>query len=67
MFWFAESCPAQGALPALPNYSTDGTTWTQVGNATLPGIAATQDVGLFTTSHSDGTSGEADFTGFNQN
>ncbi|MFC1441410.1 NEW3 domain-containing protein [Streptacidiphilus sp. N1-10] len=48
-------------------YSTDGSTWTQVGTATLPGIAATGDVGLFTTSHSDGTSGEADFTGFSQN
>jgi alpha-galactosidase len=48
-------------------YSTDGTSWTQVGTATLPGIAATQDVGVFTTSHSDGTSGESDFTGFSQN
>nr|WP_324605689.1 NEW3 domain-containing protein [Streptomyces sp. NRRL S-350] len=46
--------------------STDGTTWTKVGQATLPGVAALQDVGLFTTSHSAGTSGEADFTGFTQ-
>jgi hypothetical protein len=48
-------------------YSTDGTTWTQVGTATLPGIATTGDIGLFTTSHSAGTNGEADFTAFNQN
>ncbi|GAA2251498.1 hypothetical protein GCM10010430_38200 [Kitasatospora cystarginea] len=47
-------------------YSTDGTSWTQVGSATLPGVAATQDVGLFTSSHSEGTRGEADFTGFSQ-
>jgi hypothetical protein len=48
-------------------YSTDGTAWTQVGTATLPGVTATQDVGVFTSSHSEGTSGEADFTGFSQN
>lgn len=48
-------------------YSTDGSTWTQVGTANLPGVTATQDVGLFTSSHSSGTSGEADFTGFSQN
>jgi hypothetical protein len=47
-------------------YSTDGTTWILVGSATLPGAAATQDVGVFTSSHSAGTSGEADFTGFSQ-
>ncbi|WP_084700883.1 NEW3 domain-containing protein [Streptacidiphilus anmyonensis] len=47
-------------------WSTDGTSWTQVGQATVPGVATTQDVGVFTSSHSDGTSGEADFTGFTQ-
>ncbi|WP_236652304.1 NEW3 domain-containing protein [Streptacidiphilus neutrinimicus] len=47
-------------------WSTDGATWTQVGQATLPGVATTQDVGVFTSSHSDGTSGEADFTGLTQ-
>ncbi|MDH6128079.1 NEW3 domain-containing protein [Kitasatospora sp. GP82] len=47
-------------------FSTDGTTWTQVGTATLPGVTATQDVGVFTTSHSEGTSGEADFTALTQ-
>ncbi|WP_051746918.1 NEW3 domain-containing protein [Streptomyces sp. NRRL B-5680] len=46
--------------------STDGTTWTKVGQATVPGATARQDVGLFTTSHSAGTNGEADFTGFTQ-
>ncbi|MEZ0091759.1 NEW3 domain-containing protein [Streptacidiphilus sp. EB129] len=48
-------------------YSTDDSTWTLVGTATLPGVTATQDVGVFTSSHSAGTSGEADFTGFTQN
>ncbi|MGW7002752.1 NEW3 domain-containing protein [Streptomyces sp. NPDC054933] len=47
-------------------YSTDGSTWTEVATATLPGVTATQDVGVFTSSHSDGTSGEADFAGFTQ-
>ncbi|GAB2714486.1 NEW3 domain-containing protein [Kitasatospora kifunensis] len=47
-------------------YSTDGSTWTQVGSATVPGVHPTQDVGVFTSSHSEGTSGEADFSGFSQ-
>jgi len=47
-------------------YSTDDSTWTLVGTATAPGATATQDVGLFTSSHSDGTIGEADFTDFSQ-
>ncbi|MFK0296561.1 NEW3 domain-containing protein [Streptomyces sp. NPDC090442] len=48
-------------------YSTDGTHWTQLATATLPGVTAAQDVGVFTSSHSEGTSGETDFTGFTQN
>ncbi|MFI9724258.1 NEW3 domain-containing protein [Streptomyces sp. NPDC052396] len=48
-------------------YSTDGSTWTQVGSATVPRAAGAQDVGVFTSSHSEGTSGEADFSGFSQN
>jgi len=47
-------------------YSTDDSTWTLVGTATAPGATATQDVGVFTCSHSAGTIGEADFTGFSQ-
>jgi hypothetical protein len=47
-------------------YSTDGSTWTLVGTATAPGATATQDVGMFTSSHSDGVIGEADFTDFSQ-
>ena len=45
-------------------YSTDDTTWTQVGTATLPGITPTQDVGVFTTAHQADTIGEADYTNF---
>ncbi|GAA1964212.1 hypothetical protein GCM10009838_21850 [Catenulispora subtropica] len=47
-------------------YSTDGTTWNQVGTATVPGVNATQDVGAFMTAHNvgSGDSGEVDFTGF---
>jgi alpha-galactosidase len=45
-------------------YSTDGTTWTQVGTATVAGAAAaaTQDVALFHTAASASAT-EADFTG----
>ncbi len=45
-------------------YSTDGTTWTQVGTATVAAsaAAATQDVGLFHTAASTSAT-EADFTG----
>ncbi|MCC9306559.1 NEW3 domain-containing protein [Kitasatospora sp. RB6PN24] len=49
------------------SYSTDGTTWTQIATVTLPQVNTTQDVGVFTSSHSSGTSGEANFTGFQQN
>jgi hypothetical protein len=45
-------------------YSTDGTTWQSLATVTLPGIAATQDVGVFTTAHSAGALGEADFSQF---
>lgn len=33
-------------------YSTNGTTWTNVGTATLSGAASTEDVGVFSLSHS---------------
>jgi hypothetical protein len=46
------------------SYSTDGTTWTQVGSVTIPQAAATQDVGVFATAHSAGSTGEADFDSF---
>jgi hypothetical protein len=45
-------------------YSTDGTTWTAVGSATLTGQAATQDAGMFVVSHTSGSPGTADFNGF---
>jgi alpha-galactosidase len=46
-------------------YSTDGTTWTQVGTATVAAAAAgaTQDAGLFHTAASASAT-EAEFTGF---
>ena len=45
-------------------YSTDGSTWTEVGSATVPGQAATQDAGLFMTSHATGDPGLVYFDGF---
>jgi Alpha galactosidase A/Alpha galactosidase C-terminal beta sandwich domain len=45
-------------------YSTDGTTWNLVGTVSVPSAAATQDVGLFATSHASGTTGEVDFDQF---
>jgi hypothetical protein len=46
------------------SYSLDGTTWTQVGTATVPGQNATQDAGLFMLSHTAGSDGLVDFSGF---
>lgn len=45
-------------------YSTDGSTWTEVGTVTAPGQNATQDAGLFVTSHVAGSPGVVDYSGF---
>jgi Carbohydrate binding module (family 35) len=45
-------------------YSYDGQDWLPVGSATVPGQAATQDAGMFLTSHVSGSTGEAVFNGF---
>jgi len=45
-------------------YSIDGSTWNEVGSATVPGQAATQDAGLFMTSHSTGAPGLVYYNGF---
>jgi Alpha galactosidase A/NPCBM-associated, NEW3 domain of alpha-galactosidase/Alpha galactosidase C-terminal beta sandwich domain/Carbohydrate binding module (family 35) len=45
-------------------YSLDGTSWLLVGTATVPGQAATQDAGMFVTSHAAGSPGQVVFNGF---
>jgi hypothetical protein len=45
-------------------YSFDGTDWLTVGTATVPGQAATQDAGMFVTSHAAGSPGQVVFNGF---
>jgi hypothetical protein len=45
-------------------WSSDGSTWNTVGTVTVPGTAATQDVGVFATAHASGTTGEAEFDNF---
>jgi hypothetical protein len=45
-------------------YSFDGTDWLTVGTATVPGQAATQDAGMFVTSHTAGSPGQVVFDGF---
>jgi Alpha galactosidase A/NPCBM-associated, NEW3 domain of alpha-galactosidase/Alpha galactosidase C-terminal beta sandwich domain/Carbohydrate binding module (family 35) len=45
-------------------YSYDGKTWLSVGSATVPGQAATQDAGMFLTSHASGSPGQGVFSGF---
>jgi hypothetical protein len=45
-------------------YSFDGSDWQEVGTATVPAQAATQDAGMFVTSHAAGAPGEAMFDGF---
>ena len=71
--------PANGTIPeSLPvwlelvrngsaysgYYSFDGSDWLAVGTATVPGQAATQDAGMFVTSHAAGSPGQAVFSGF---
>ncbi len=71
--------PANGTIPeSLPvylelvrdgdsytgYYSYDGASWLKVGSATLTGQAATQDAGMFLTSHAAGQPGQATFKGF---
>jgi hypothetical protein len=45
-------------------YTFDGTDWQEVGSATVPAQAATQDAGMFVTSHATGEPGQAVFNGF---
>jgi hypothetical protein len=45
-------------------YSTDGSTWTEVGSGTLTGVNSTEDVGLFASSHDTGVTGQATFSNF---
>ena len=45
-------------------YSTDDVNWTLIDTVNVPSAAATQDVGVFATSHSSGTVGEVDFQDF---
>jgi Alpha galactosidase A/Alpha galactosidase C-terminal beta sandwich domain/NPCBM-associated, NEW3 domain of alpha-galactosidase/Carbohydrate binding module (family 35) len=71
--------PANGTIPeSLPvwlelvrngssytgYYSFDGSDWLTVGSATVPGQAATQDGGMFVTSHAAGSPGQVVFDGF---
>jgi hypothetical protein len=45
-------------------YSFDGTGWLEVGTATVPDQNATQDAGMFVTSHDTGVTAQATFDGF---
>jgi hypothetical protein len=45
-------------------YSTDNENWNKVGSADVPGQAATQDAGMFVTSHASGSPGQVVFHGF---
>jgi hypothetical protein len=45
-------------------YSFDGSDWLSAGTATVPGQAATQDAGMFVTSHAAGNPGQVTFGGF---
>jgi hypothetical protein len=45
-------------------YSTDGSTWSTVGAATVPAQASTQDAGMFVTSHVAGSLGQVIFDTF---
>ncbi|HEY1702747.1 MAG TPA: protein kinase [Trebonia sp.] len=74
-----DNTPANGAYPELAPvwlklvrngsayagfYSFDGTDWLPVGTASVPDQVATQDAGMFVTSHTAGDPGQATFNGF---
>jgi regulation of enolase protein 1 (concanavalin A-like superfamily) len=46
------------------SYSTDGTTWNVIGSAEIGSAAATQDIGMFATSHTTSQTGRVEFEGF---
>jgi regulation of enolase protein 1 (concanavalin A-like superfamily) len=45
-------------------YSTNGTSWNQIGTANLSGSNGTEDVGVFSLSHNTSTAGTATFSQF---
>jgi hypothetical protein len=45
-------------------FSYDGSSWLKVGSATVPDQNATQDAGMFVTSHATGQPGTVTFNGF---
>jgi regulation of enolase protein 1 (concanavalin A-like superfamily) len=45
-------------------YSTDGSTWTTVGSATVASATGAEDVGMFTSSHNKYSVARADFDSF---
>jgi len=45
-------------------YSTDGSTWTQVGGATVGSAASAEDVGMIATAHNNAQLGMNNFSGF---
>jgi hypothetical protein len=45
-------------------YSYDGSGWYKVGTASVPGQAATQDAGMFVSSHASGSTAQVTFDGF---
>jgi hypothetical protein len=74
-----DNTPANGAYPELAPvwlklvrngsayagfYSFDGSDWLPVGTASVPDQVATQDAGMFVTSHTAGDPGQATFNGF---
>ena len=46
------------------SYSLDGTTWNVIGSTDIASAAATQDIGMFSTSHASGQAGRVEFEGF---
>lgn len=55
---------ARSGTSVTAYYSTNGTSWNQIGTAPLSGSSGTEDVGMFSLSHDTRTAGTAAFSQF---
>jgi hypothetical protein len=62
--WLRLTRSGSGGSTVTGYYSTNDSTWTEVGSATLTGANSTEDVGIFACSHDTGVESLVDFSNF---